>query len=146
MHRSAFFSGDLFYALFLIFNFSELCQLNRLNVEITYVFSVWNIWESFTVKVKFFHFLTLSSFPPPPITVLILAKNPIIFYNKTCSEDAITCPQSWSRINNNCFFQSEREKTWMDGQTKCTAHSGSLAIFNSKNEVVRCLLCNIHSV
>ncbi|XP_060270210.1 C-type lectin domain family 2 member F-like isoform X2 [Ovis aries] len=63
------------------------------------------------------------------------AKNPVIFNNKTCSEDSIICPQSWNRINNNCFFQSEREKTWMDGQTKCTAHSGSLAIFNSKNEV-----------
>ncbi|XDA75008.1 hypothetical protein R6Z07F_005237 [Ovis aries] len=63
------------------------------------------------------------------------SKNPVIFNNKTCSEDSIICPQSWNRINNNCFFQSEREKTWMDGQTKCTAHSGSLAIFNSKNEV-----------
>ncbi|KAB0397094.1 hypothetical protein E2I00_015366 [Balaenoptera physalus] len=60
--------------------------------------------------------------------------NPKLFDNKTCSEDATICPQGWNRINNNCFFQSECGKTWIDGQAKCMAHYGSLAIFNSKNE------------
>ncbi|CAD7681389.1 unnamed protein product [Nyctereutes procyonoides] len=62
-------------------------------------------------------------------------KNPKIFEDNTCSEDETICPKAWNQIRNNCFFQSEYEKTWIDGQANCIAYRGSLAIFNSKNEV-----------
>ncbi|XP_014917279.1 early activation antigen CD69-like isoform X1 [Acinonyx jubatus] len=62
-------------------------------------------------------------------------KKPKILNDNTCSEDETICPQDWNQISNNCFFQSERAKTWIEGQENCIAYRGSLAIFNSKNEV-----------
>ncbi|CAK7299114.1 hypothetical protein VULLAG_LOCUS7341 [Vulpes lagopus] len=69
--------------------------------------------------------------------LVIKFKNPKIFEDNTCSEDETICPKGWNKIRNNCFFQSEYEKTWIDGQANCIAYRGSLAIFNSKNEVVQ---------
>lgn len=146
MHIPAFFNADFFHAMFLIFSLSELTfevKSFELTMEVKYIFSIWNI--TFTLKVRPFLSLTPSSFFFST-TVLILVKNPRIFKDNTCSEDETVCPQGWNQINNNCFFQSEHGKAWRDGQANCIAYRGSLAIFNSKNEVARFLLCNINRI
>nr|KAF6496045.1 hypothetical protein HJG63_010303 [Rousettus aegyptiacus] len=57
------------------------------------------------------------------------SKNPRIFkFEKMCSWKTTTCPQGWNHIHNNCFFQFELEKTWIDGQANCMAYHGSLEI------------------
>ncbi|XP_039081221.1 early activation antigen CD69-like [Hyaena hyaena] len=62
-------------------------------------------------------------------------KKPKLWNYHTCSEGEAVCPQDWNHIRNNCFFQSEHEKTWMDSQEACIVYHGSLAIFNSRNQV-----------
>ncbi|XP_064140706.1 early activation antigen CD69-like [Loxodonta africana] len=61
--------------------------------------------------------------------------SPKIFKDQTCTGDASACSQGWNRINRNCFFQSERETTWIDGQANCMTYNGSLAMLSSKNEM-----------
>lgn len=79
--------------------------------------------------------------------MLILAKNPRIFkFEKMCSWKTTTCPQGWNHIHNNCFFQFELEKTWIDGQANCMAYHGSLVRFGSQNEVVRFLFYSINLI
>ncbi|XP_020948026.1 C-type lectin domain family 2 member F-like isoform X1 [Sus scrofa] len=62
-------------------------------------------------------------------------KSSSTYENKTCTEAATVCPKDWNRISNYCFFQFEHEQTWLDSQTSCMTYYGSLAIFNSKEEV-----------
>ncbi|XP_036313710.1 C-type lectin domain family 2 member F-like [Pipistrellus kuhlii] len=61
--------------------------------------------------------------------------NPTMFKERACTWDAITCPQGWNQMRNKCFFRSEQEKTWRDGQANCMAYYGTLVIFTSQNEV-----------
>lgn len=147
MHPPSFFNADFIHVMFLIFSFFWVevwVKSFELNMEVKYIFSIWN--KYFTWKERLFLFLTLSSFSFLPPTTVLLVKKPKVWNYHTCSEDEAVCPQDWNHIRNNCFFQSEHEKTWMDSQEACIVYHGSLAIFNSRNQVVRFLLCKTNLI
>ncbi|XP_063094671.1 C-type lectin domain family 2 member F-like [Cavia porcellus] len=52
-----------------------------------------------------------------------------------CSDDTRTCPQNWDLINQTCFFESEHEVTWVEGQKLCRKHHASLAKIFSQIEI-----------
>ncbi|XP_077024032.1 C-type lectin domain family 2 member F-like isoform X2 [Tamandua tetradactyla] len=63
------------------------------------------------------------------------AEKPKVQNDQKCSEDATICPQGWKRINENCFFLSEHEATWANGQADCMNQHGTLAIVNVKTDL-----------
>ncbi|XP_020011740.1 C-type lectin domain family 2 member F-like [Castor canadensis] len=58
-----------------------------------------------------------------------------IFKKKACLDDERTCPQGWIQVNKNCFFHSEHETTWLNGNETCKVYFTSLAYINNEIEM-----------
>ncbi|XP_023565253.1 C-type lectin domain family 2 member B-like [Octodon degus] len=54
---------------------------------------------------------------------------------KNCTDEMRICPPAWELITQNCFFQSEGEVTWAEGQRHCRTYFGSLAKITTTNEM-----------
>ncbi|XP_021114343.1 killer cell lectin-like receptor subfamily B member 1C isoform X1 [Heterocephalus glaber] len=55
--------------------------------------------------------------------------------NKNCTDDMRMCPPDWDLIIQKCFFQSEHEMTWVEGQRHCRKYFASLAKITSWTEM-----------
>ncbi|XP_013366821.1 PREDICTED: C-type lectin domain family 2 member F-like isoform X2 [Chinchilla lanigera] len=54
---------------------------------------------------------------------------------KNCTNDLRVCPPGWELLSQKCFFQSENEGTWSEGQRHCRKYLGSLAKIVSQAEM-----------
>lgn len=79
------------------------------------------------------NFLLTFSF----LTTLILVGIKMI--KKNCTDDMRICPPAWNLFHQTCYFQSENQVSWVEGQRHCRRYFGSLAKITSYGEMVRFL-------
>ncbi|OBS57559.1 hypothetical protein A6R68_11320, partial [Neotoma lepida] len=55
--------------------------------------------------------------------------------NKTCDDEVKICPNTWNKINQNCFFIFQHKNSWLTAQENCEHYDATLAKFNNKIEM-----------
>ncbi|XP_063094357.1 C-type lectin domain family 2 member B-like [Cavia porcellus] len=54
---------------------------------------------------------------------------------KNCTDDMRICPPAWNLFHQTCYFQSENQVSWVEGQRHCRRYFGSLAKITSYGEM-----------